>query len=95
MATLIKPEPICVPPSYSCFFEQAEQLIESLFEGKELVIDDTLTDNIRLVQHASTFITDETLQNALQIKALKRRVRLAQMLQPELVEAFHRISTRL
>ncbi len=90
MATLLKSDPSCVPPSYSCFFEQAEHLIESLFDSK-----DTLTDNICLVQQASTYITCETLDAAYGIKALKRRVRLAQMLQPELVEAFQRISTKL
>jgi len=95
MVTTSKPTPICVPPSYSCFFEQAEHVLETLFEGREPVIDDTVADNIRLVQQASTFMSCDTVNAACQLKALKRRVRVGMLFQPELVEAFQRISVKL
>ncbi len=94
MVTSIERLPLCIQPKYCCFFEYAEQMLRSLFIGREHRQDCEDLQHQVLVEQSNgpTDIPVSVLDEAFALKACQQRVRLGQLLQPDLVEAVNRIS---
>lgn len=89
-----KPPTISIPPSYSCLFEHAEQMLSAWLSGKERESEAEVRVAVIQAQVQASQISVKTLKRVHQSQVFQRKVRLGRMLQLELVDAMDRIAVK-
>jgi hypothetical protein len=90
-----KPTPIYIQPVFSCFFEHAEYVIELLHPLKDRFRHEAALKEIVPMQKASTQISVKTLDKALNMKDVQRRIRVGCLLQGDLVQSLQKLSVKV
>lgn len=94
MAALIaERSQVSIEPSHCCFFEYAEQWLETLLSSKEHLPKEKIVSEILQIQTTSAQTDATTLKQAEGLKMLHQKTRPGMILHPELVEAIDRLST--
>jgi hypothetical protein len=96
MSSTVQPFPVSIPPHATCFFEHAEQFLQNLlFLTKDRQRTESLTDDIILTHQGSRHTASQTLDKAVALPVLQRRVHAAMLMHSDLVEAANRLSISL